>query len=1477
MKKRLFAAFVSLCLIVSMLPTMAFAEAGVQYSGIVTGASGLCERHTEHTATPSDAQPEEYTCKTLCTEEEINGDCPVCSAEGAELDMVFVGVAPVSVRSGSAHTHPVCGSSGSCTDPDHGTEHTDVTWTEWNGTTSLPDSGGNYYLTGNVTLSETWEAPSEETSLCLNGYSITYENSSDQGSVIRVPSGVTLTITDCADTPGKITGGTGTETRYNTSILSGGHFGGGIYVKGILNLYNGSIEGNHIPSTDGMRYDGGGGVFVNGKEAHFNMYGGIIQDNAAYTAGAGVLCYKSQFNMYGGEITGHKNPGYDGAVCLDEGSTMTMTGGTVAGNTDYREQIYISKDAKLIVDGSSAVIAEESEEYAIHAFNGGKVEIRNGSIGSEVVILQQSELIVSGGQILKIRVSRGSNMAVSGGKVSKGISLGSDDSEYWGWGTIMLSEAPEISGITLMNPKNVITVTGQLTYLSPIPVTKSGGVLTSSWSAYMDGAAAENYFNCGDYELQQLNGEIHLVEPGAHEHGGILFDKDMQSFTEDQYGYYVIDADSNYYLSNNYTIGDTASFDPTLFIGDGTNEVTVNLCLNGYELTRADSPYVDGSIIVVRENATLNLYDCKSTGTITGGTGRTGEKNGNTYSYGGGILVYGTLNMYGGTITGNSANADGVAEGFGGGVYVADGSAFTMYGGSIINNSAKTTGGGVAVAGDGESVPMSEAFGFNETITNWKNGANGGGKMTIGNDTDIIVQDNMAGTAASNIYFPSSAPNMTVSSLPAQGTQIGIRMETPGQFAAMGTGVDEAQAQTFFTSDDTTYNVLVIEDGLALGKQQNEPTIGINYQTEMLTGFVNAGSYTMNGKAVTPSADGTIAIQEEWMGTTLSIVRKGDGDTADSNAQNLLIPARPVAPDVTAGIQKINGADASMEYSSDSGATWTAFTDETIPRISAGTYLVRYCVKADAFASQSTSEIYVRNSSGGGSSGGSGGGGSSSDNDSTVIERPDKDDPTTPTTAETKTVKADSKGNVVITRSMVADAISIAQADARKNGNTANDIAVVVPMEIDKTLDSVQITLKADALDKLVSSSVKRFTIDANRMADCGFTLDTLKELNRQTSGDVILKIKTTAVSSQEAKAAIGSRPAYDITLWYVKDGKETQITSLNGKTVSIAFPYTPAQNEQTGNLYAVSVDGSGKVQWLTKSSYNADQKAVIFEAQHFSVYGVGYQNSVPNFTDINGHWAKEHILFTVSRGLFSGTSENTFSPDSPLTRGMFVTAFGRLAGINPEDYQNRAFTDVKADAYYAPYVNWAAKTGIVDGITSTTFAPDSNITREQMAVILKNYADKMGYPILKTLEAVTLADNAKISSWAKDAVKAMQQAGILSGKANNLFDPNGNATRAEAATVLHRFVEAIIDPQTANGWTQNDSGEWSYYKDGELVKGWRSDDQKWYWLDKTTGKMFSGGWKQIDGKWYYFYADGSMAANTKVDGYEVGADGARK
>ena len=517
----------------------------------------------------------------------------------------------------------------------------------------------------------------------------------------------------------------------------------------------------------------------------------------------------------------------------------------------------------------------------------------------------------------------------------------------------------------------------------------------------------------------------------------------------------------------------------------------------------------------------------------------------------------------------------------------------------------------------------------------------------------------------------------------------------------------------------------------------------------------------------------------------------------------------------------------------------------------------------------------------GSSSGGSGGGGGSSsggsgNNDNT--NQP-KEKLQAPVTGESKPIQPDKNGNAAVDNSSVQSAIDKAKQDAKKNGTTENGIAVTVPITSAAGQTSFNVTIKAQTLDLLVKENVRQFTVAIDHLVSVNIGLDTLKQLDAASAGgDIILRAnKVDALRSTEAKAAIETRPVYDLSLVYLSGGKETPITSLNGHTISVRLSFTPAKGEQTGNLYAVYVDDAGKVEWITKSSYDASLKAVVFETGHFSVYGVGYKNPAPAFTDIHNHWAADNILFAASRGLLSGTSDTTFSPNTGMTRGMFVTALGRLAGINPDSYKTGKFTDVKADAYYAPYVNWAAQNGIVEGVTATTFAPDTNINREQMAVIMANYAKKLGYDLPKTLQAVTFADNAQISSWAKNAVRAMQQAGILAGKNGNKFDPKGTATRAEVATVLRRFVEIVIDPQTANGWQQNDSGQWSYYRNGKPVKGRLSDDQKWYWLDKATGMMFAGGWKQIDGKWYYFYTDGTMALNTTIDGYTIGSDGARK
>ena len=637
--------------------------------------------------------------------------------------------------------------------------------------------------------------------------------------------------------------------------------------------------------------------------------------------------------------------------------------------------------------------------------------------------------------------------------------------------------------------------------------------------------------------------------------------------------------------------------------------------------------------------------------------------------------------------------------------------------------------------------------------------------------------------------------------------------------------------------------------------------------SEQLPTAKNAGEYTVWYKVQGNAEYADVAEQN----VTVTVAKKSVTVTAlDQSAYT-----GSTAPDLSSPeadkdykVEGLVGADTlsgtvTLDYAQTPDMSKTGKTAINITgTLSNDNYAITYVSGTLTVSKQSSSD-------GGSSSGGSGsGGGSSSGGSNGSGSNDNTNQPEAPVTGETKPIQPDKNGNAAVDNSSVQSAIDKAKQDAKKNGTTENGIGVTVPIIPAAGQTSLNVTIKAQTLDLLVKENVRQFTVATDHLVSVTIGLDTLKQLDTASAGgDIILRAdKVDALRSTEAKATIGTRPTYDLSLVYLSGGKETPIANLNGHTISVRLPYTPAKGEQTGNLYAVYVDDAGKVEWITKSSYNASLKAVVFETGHFSVYGVGYKTFVPAFTDITGHWAADNILFAASRGLLSGTSDTTFSPDTGMTRGMFVTTLGRLAGINPDSYQTGKFTDVKADAYYAPYVNWAAQTGIVEGITATTFAPDTNINREQMAVIMKNYAAKLGYDLPQTLRAVTFADNTQISSWAKDAVKSMQQAGILTGKNENKFDPKGTATRAEVATVLRRFVEIVIDPQAANGWQQNDSGQWNYYRNGESVKGWLSEDQKWYWLDKVTGIMFAGDWKQIDGKWYYFYADGTMAVNTASD-----------
>ena len=172
--------------------------------------------------------------------------------------------------------------------------------------------------------------------------------------------------------------------------------------------------------------------------------------------------------------------------------------------------------------------------------------------------------------------------------------------------------------------------------------------------------------------------------------------------------------------------------------------------------------------------------------------------------------------------------------------------------------------------------------------------------------------------------------------------------------------------------------------------------------------------------------------------------------------------------------------------------------------------------------------------------------------------------------------------------------------------------------------------------------------------------------------------------------------------------------------------------------------------------------------------------------------WFYDDVLYVFMNGLFNGTSATTFSPQMPMTRGMVVTVLGRLAGIDVADYAGESFGDVDTEMYYAPYVKWAAEKGIANGVGGNKFAPDADISRQDLAVILARYADVMGLTMKQPLQNVVFIDSDAIADYAVDAVGTMVRAGVINGKEDGGFDPAASATRAEVAAMLHRFCEAV-------------------------------------------------------------------------------------
>lgn len=179
-------------------------------------------------------------------------------------------------------------------------------------------------------------------------------------------------------------------------------------------------------------------------------------------------------------------------------------------------------------------------------------------------------------------------------------------------------------------------------------------------------------------------------------------------------------------------------------------------------------------------------------------------------------------------------------------------------------------------------------------------------------------------------------------------------------------------------------------------------------------------------------------------------------------------------------------------------------------------------------------------------------------------------------------------------------------------------------------------------------------------------------------------------------------------------------------------------------------------------------------------------------FTDVKAEdWFSEDVKFVSEKGLMNGVTETEFAPDSLLTRAMLVTILYRNEG-EPATNRSIPFADIDMGAYYASAVIWAQQNGIVNGITETEFAPDEHITREQIAAIMLRYA------VYKGMDAVTLEENLtafadadEIYEYAISALNWAVGSGLINGKTESTLCPKDNATRAEIAAILHRYIDS--------------------------------------------------------------------------------------
>lgn len=306
----------------------------------------------------------------------------------------------------------------------------------------------------------------------------------------------------------------------------------------------------------------------------------------------------------------------------------------------------------------------------------------------------------------------------------------------------------------------------------------------------------------------------------------------------------------------------------------------------------------------------------------------------------------------------------------------------------------------------------------------------------------------------------------------------------------------------------------------------------------------------------------------------------------------------------------------------------------------------------------------------------------------------------------------------------------------------------------------------------------------------------TLKDSSSATTTFVMPEnaVSVTATwDKQNSGGGSSSSGDYRISVDKTTGGKVTVTPGRADKGDTVTIRVTPDEGYELDKLVVTDKNGEN-VKLISKGdgkyTFTMPGSQVTVEAS-FIKNDVGPADT---FVDVPvGAWYYNAVGYAVENGLMSGTSSRTFQPDATLSRGMIAQMLYALEG-KPNVSSVAGFKDVSPDDWYAKAANWAQSKGVITGYNGDVFGPNDPLTREQLALILFNYANLNGYDTSAKASLSSFDDGASTSAWAKDAVSWAVGAGLLSGKGAGMLYPTGTATRAEVAQIMMNFCENIVE-----------------------------------------------------------------------------------